>query len=204
MRASLAAFGAGLAVLGAVLAAGCEAPIPGRDGIEADAAFRAGEWRDDAGGVWRVRINGRRFSATAMDEAHDGQSMRGQISEGVLTYTLEDRQGEEIGQGKAWVAEGDDALYRLTGEGGNPSRHGLMHFNHAPETSQAALPAGEASPTPVPTPGMTSRPPVETPSTAPSAPQPQESSPTPDPFSPSPTPSSSDPADPLDLRPPPQ
>lgn len=189
----------GLALLAG--AAGCKAPIPGREGLEADAAWTAGEWRDDRGGVWQVRINSRRLSAVGKATVNDGAAIRGQIADGVLNFTLTNKEGAELGHGEARVVDGQDALYRLTGENGTPDDHGLWHFNHSPSGAIVAVaPSATASP------GMETSPPSLVPTYGPAtptaAPTAQTSSPAADPVSPVPTPTSTRPGDPLDLRPP--
>ena len=202
MRASLPAC-AVLAGLALALAAGCKAPIPNRAEEEADAAWNASEWRDDYGHVWSVRMNSRRVSAVERTP-DSGMTLRGSVDAGVLTFTLKDKGGADVGKGEAKAADASHGLFHMFDTSGKETSHGLWHFDHAP-AGAGSMPAS----VPVVLPSIAasrSGPAPALTAPAPVVPAPDLAvSPAPDPaptLAPSQPPATSaKPGDPLDLRP---
>jgi hypothetical protein len=190
-----------LAGLALVVAAGCKAPIPNRAEEEADAAWNASEWRDDYGAVWRVRMNSRRLSAVETTP-DSGVTLRGSVAAGVLTFTVTDKGGVEIGKGEAKAADASHGLFHMFDTSGKETSHGLWHFDHAPGAAGAAqapvpvaLPSIAASPS-GPAPALTAPAPVTPASDLTASPIPD-----PSPTSSQPPATPAKPGDPLDLRP---
>lgn len=190
-----------LAGLALVLVAGCKAPIPNRAEEEADAAWNASEWRDDYGAAWRVRTNSRRVSAVETTP-DSGMTLRGVVAAGVLTFTIVDKGGVEVGKGEAKIADASHGLFHMFDTGGKETSHGLWHFDHAPGGMAPAQ-----SPTPVTLPSISASPAGPSPALtvpAPVTPTPlATASPGPDPaITPAQPPATpAKPGDPLDLRP---
>lgn len=175
-----------LVIAATLLATACEAPIPGRDAIEADAAWTAGEWTADDGTVWLVRINGRRINATAEAGPGEGRIMRGSVQQGVLHYTLQANDGTDLFKtGEARIGDATHAIFHDDPTAGDAGPHGVWHFNHTPSVVGVAAPVIPTTPSPTPstlpsaTPSPTAEPTLEpTPEATPTASPTPSSTPT--------------------------
>jgi hypothetical protein len=133
----------------ALIAAGCRAPVPGREAAEAELSWPDGAWFDDIGGAWQVEVEGSDVRGEGRQGAPTGLVLTGVADGGTLEYTIRSADGATLAQGQARIVNAEHAYFEtraLDGSGGD--LHGLLHFDHMPDTAPLLAQVAAACPPP--------------------------------------------------------